>query len=160
MENNKSQSRFQEPEKRRGRVADAWAETLWDKLADRLARIRAKDDIKSILENLISEDEKKTALRRLAILALIREGKSYREIGKILWVSPQTISTVRKNVIGKYKHYKSYLAFYGGPIQYSAGRITRKKSFWKEFEEMLQDVDLWEIIKNPPRPPGMGIKQK
>ncbi|MEK7192226.1 MAG: Trp family transcriptional regulator, partial [Patescibacteria group bacterium] len=84
-------------------------------MAEKVAKTKSKNEVKRILENLISEDEKKMMLRRLAILALVQAGKSYQEIGEILWVSPQTISTVKKNSLGLMSNYKSYRNFYGGP---------------------------------------------
>ncbi len=49
-----------------------------------------------ILNSLLSEDEKGMVAKRLAAINLIRSGKSYREIGKILWMSPSTVSAKKE----------------------------------------------------------------
>ncbi len=140
----------------RGNSADKWSEQLWAKLLDKISKLNDGQEIRHILEKLISEDEKKMILKRLAVIALLRSGKSYREIGEILWLSPNTVSTIKKNIFGNHKHYKSYLAFYGGPIKLS-GEIKESKSF---LEELFGDIDLWNLIANPPRPRGIGLKNK
>ncbi len=59
-----------------------------------------------ILNSLLSEDEKGMVAKRLAAINLIRSGKSYREIGKILWMSPSTVSAIKKSM-GKTTGYQS-----------------------------------------------------
>lgn len=139
----------------RGRAAEKWMEALWDELLGKLNLIQSKEKLKRVVERLISAKEKKMILRRLAIEALVRSGKSYRQIGEILWISHPTISTVKKNIFNV-GNYKSYRKFYKGPRQYSVDEIKSEKSF---LEELFGDVDIWEIIKNPPRPPGTGLKR-
>lgn len=144
-----------------GKEAEVWQERLWGKLMAKIASINSQPETKKILENLISDHEKKTILRRLAVKALIQSGKTYQEIAEILWVSPQTISITKKNVLNNLNSYKSYKRFYGGPIKYSGlGEVKMKKSFLEKLEELLEGVDLWDIITNPPRPPGIGLKNK
>ncbi|KKU83744.1 MAG: hypothetical protein UY12_C0031G0008, partial [Parcubacteria group bacterium GW2011_GWA2_47_8b] len=46
-------------------------EDLWEKLADKIAKTESPKEVRNILENLVSKDEKKMILRRLAILALV-----------------------------------------------------------------------------------------
>lgn len=140
----------------RGKVAEEWMEELWNRLLNKLLLAKSKKHLQGLLEKLISEEEKKTILRRIAVMTLVRAGKSYREIGEILWIAHPTISTIKKNFFSNHKNYKSYLAFYGGPRKYSSWNIKIKKSLW---EELFGDVDLWELLKNPPRPPGIGLRQ-
>ncbi|MFA5134079.1 MAG: hypothetical protein WC459_04740 [Patescibacteria group bacterium] len=59
-----------------------------------------------ILNSLLSADEKGTMAKRLAAINLIKLGKSYKEIGKILWMSPSTVSAIKKNM-GKTTGYQS-----------------------------------------------------
>jgi len=59
-----------------------------------------------ILSSLLSVDEKEAIMKRLAAVNLIRAGKSYKEIGKILWMSPSTVSAVKKSM-AKATGYKS-----------------------------------------------------
>jgi len=130
-------------------------EDLWNELINKITASNSKKEVKKILEGLVSDYEKKIILRRLGVLAFARSGKSYRETSEALWLSPNTISTIRKNILSNKNSYKSYRKFYGGPRMYS-GATRIPKSFWEEF----LDVDLWDLIKNPPRPPGTGIKNK
>jgi transposase len=37
-------------------------------------------------------------VKRAAAISLIKEGKKYREIGKILWISPSAISSIKKSI--------------------------------------------------------------
>lgn len=136
--------------------AEQWSEKLWVGLISKIHQAKSEREIQSLLEKLLSEDEKSMILKRLAVIALIRSGKSYKEISEILWLSPNTVSTIKKNLVNNNKNYQSYLAFYGGSKKYSSGRNKAKTSF---LEELFKDIDLWEVIKNPPRPPGIGLKR-
>ena len=140
-----------------GKSAEHWQKQLWEKLIYKVASAKSPKETKKILENLISDYEKKVILRRLAVTALVGSGKTYQEIGEILWMSPQTISTAKKNLFVSSHNYKSYKYFYGGPIEYSSFSKTKnKKSF---LEELFGDVDFWDLLTNPPRPPGTGIRR-
>lgn len=141
---------------KKGRLADEWSEQLWRKLINEIAKTTDEKETQRILEKLVSESEKKMILKRLAVVALVQSGKSYREIGKILWLSPNTVSTIKKNIFDNHRYYKSYLDFYGGPIKWSS-EITTSKTF---LEKLFRDIDLWDLITNPPRPKGMGLKNK
>ena len=103
--------------------AEQWAQKLWAELILKIQQAESEKEINFLLERLFSEDEKSMVLKRLAVIALIRSGKSYREISEILWLSPNTISTIKKNLFGNNKNYKSYLAFYGGPKKYGSTKI-------------------------------------
>ncbi len=139
-----------------GKVAEQWQKQLWEKLMNKITSVKSPKETKKILGNLISDYEKKVVLRRLAVTALVKSGKTYQEIGEILWMSPQTISTMKKNLFGNSNNYKSYKHFYGGPIKYSGlGTTKSKKSF---LEELFEGVDFGDLLTNPPRPPGTGIK--
>ncbi len=131
-----------------GKSANEWAESLWEKLTERIAAIKSKNEIKQIMENLITQDEKKMVLRRLAVLALLHEGKSYQEIGEILWVSPQTISTIKKNSTGLIGNYKSYRNFYGGPIKFSDD-IKYEEPFWVQIRDFLETLPQYGRFKTP-----------
>lgn len=134
----------------RGLETEKWMEGLWDRLLDKISKTNSKSEVRKILEKLMSKDERKMILRRLGVLTLVRSGKSYHEIGEILWISHATISTIKKNVFNSANNYKSYRDFYGGPRKYSSGPTIKKS--------ILEDIDLWDLFKNPPRPPGIGLK--
>lgn len=139
-----------------GKSAEKWAMFLWTEFASRLSKTKSAKELKLMLEKLLSEDEKKMIARRLATIGLLKSGKSYKEISEILWLSPNTVSSIKKNVIANHVHYKSYRDFYGGPKKWSSSSegMRIKKSFW---DELFGNIDFWEILKNPPRPVGMGL---
>lgn len=136
-----------------GRSAEKWSDLLWDKFLDKLSKAKSKKELRLMLEKLLAEGEKKMVARRLAVIALLRSGKSYQEIGEILWISPNTVSTIKKNILGNIENYKSYRKFYKGPTQWSSG-VRVQKSFW---ENLFGDIDLWDLLTHPPRPHGLGI---
>ena len=130
-----------------------WEALLWEQLVSRLAESKSAE-LKKNLDILISEDERRNILIRAAIIALISEGKSYKEISALLWVSPATISVIKKNIFGKFGSYKNYRLL----PKSSISRIeSGKKEINKSLPDIFSDIDLWELIKNPPRPPGIGI---
>ena len=91
-----------------GRLADQWAEDLWDGIIAAVARNTSKKEIQRFLDGILSKRERKVLLRRIAILTLVRSGKSYKEIGRVLWASPQTVSAIKKNFLSKTSSYKGY----------------------------------------------------
>lgn len=71
---------------------------LWLKFLENVKNSKPETTAK-IFNSLLSVDEKEVIAKRLAAINLIREGKSYKEIGKILWMSPSTISAIKKSII-------------------------------------------------------------
>ena len=62
---------------------------------------------KELLDLLITSHERQDLVRRVAAMESLSHGKSYKEIGDELWLSPQTISGIKKAL--KEKGYRSYL---------------------------------------------------
>lgn len=144
------------PKQMMGKEADKWVENLWEELLNKITSSNSKDKVRKLLEGLLSESEIKMISRRLGVIAFAKMGKSYREISETFWLSPNTISTIKKNIIDG-KIYKSYRKFYGGSKKYSSGPRIRQ-SLW---QKMLNDIDIWDLLTNPPRPIGIGlIKRK
>lgn len=106
------------------------------------------------MNSLFSEYEKKVVTKRLAALALIKSGRGVREIGRVLWMSTSTINALKKSLFSGQKIYQSQRSF-KTVKKITPSRILIKKSW---LEELMKDVDLWELLKNPPRPTGMGLK--
>ncbi len=75
-----------------------WEEFVWQKLIEEIAKIQSKEKVRVFLESLISEAEKNFIIKRLIAMSLIKKGKKYREIGEILWISPNTISAIKKSI--------------------------------------------------------------
>jgi uncharacterized protein YerC len=73
-----------------------WEDVYWEKLIKQ----------PKILKSFITNYERHILVLRIAVVARLNNGKSYREISKELWLSPQTISSIKK-AINK-KGYESY----------------------------------------------------
>jgi len=76
-----------------------WEQYIWKEILEKLAGAKSKKEISAILSRLLSSYEKKMMIRRFIAMRLIRSGRTYREIGEILWVSPTTISAIKKNLL-------------------------------------------------------------
>lgn len=131
-----------------------WEEFLWDRFLDRVSDLKSKKQSRKVFDALFSDYERKIIVRRLAAMALIREGKGTREISRILWLSTSTVSNLKKNLLGNNEIYKSR----------RSSRIIRTKHNTNQpmqhsWLDDLFSVDLWELIKNPPRPSGTGLKK-
>lgn len=83
---------------------------MWQKFIEILEKKRGRNYLNKFLNNFFSEHEKKAVIKRLAAIALIRQGKTYKEIGEILWLAPNTISSIRKSLRNS-QCYKSYRWF-------------------------------------------------
>ncbi|MEK7547052.1 MAG: Trp family transcriptional regulator [Patescibacteria group bacterium] len=101
-----------------GRGLTRWEENVWSKFLDNIEKASSKKEIAELLDNLLSSNEKILISKRLAAMALIKNGKSYREIGKILWISPGTVSALKKSV---------YLAANYKSNRYYAGKNRNEK---------------------------------
>lgn len=123
-----------------------WEDFLWDKLLVELSESKTKEKIEETLKKIIGNHERRLLLRRLTAMLLLQEGLNYREIGEILWLSPNTISTIKKNTTGERQHYRSRRKFPSRPKQYSPAiklDIERKKQeiTWKLIKEILNDIN-------------------
>lgn len=58
------------------------------KFLEELQRVNSEKQFKELLESVLSAKEKNLIINRLIAAALIKENKTYREIGEILWLSP------------------------------------------------------------------------
>jgi len=75
-----------------------WELALWEDFLERIERANLQQKIKPLFNSVLSQNEKRLIIRRLAAVSLIRKGKSYKEIGEILWLSPNTISSIKKGL--------------------------------------------------------------
>ncbi len=130
-----------------------WHDFLWKRFLEQFHDTKSKQAINAILSNY----EKRLITKRLATLVLIRDGVGVREIGRVLWLSRATISALKKSALGEPEAYKSSRSF-KKHLGNNGKNLTKNfKSVW--FEDFSKDIDLWEIIKNPPRPVGMGLRR-
>mgnify|MGYP001594541844 CR=1 FL=1 len=74
-----------------------WEKFLWQKIIGELSHSGSPEHTKNFLEGLLSEYERKFMMRRLTAILLLKEGLTYREVSRILWVSPNAISHIKKS---------------------------------------------------------------
>ncbi len=74
-----------------------WETACWRKILES----------KELLPLLITSHERRDLINRAAAIDRIISGKGYREIGDELWLSPQTISVIKKAI--NERAYRSYL---------------------------------------------------
>ena len=72
-----------------------WEEACWRKLLQS----------KKWLHRIITPYERHNIIMRAAAAHRLNKGASYNDIGKELWLSPQTISTIKKGMNGGYQSY-------------------------------------------------------
>ncbi len=75
-----------------------WEEKIWKKFLEDVENAEHKHKAAQFLDGILTASEKKFISKRLAALSLIKSGKSYTEIGKILWISPSTVSGLKKSI--------------------------------------------------------------
>lgn len=88
-----------------------WEVYLWEIILKNIGKSKSEEKLRNFLNNLLSETERKNIVRRLTVISLLRQGKTYREIGEILWISPGTISAIKKSLLN-YTNYRSKYDFY------------------------------------------------
>lgn len=73
---------------------------LWREFLKSLQASKSAGELGLILDRLLTVSEKSRIAKRWAALVLLKEGKSYKEIGRILWTGPQKISALKKSLCG------------------------------------------------------------
>ena len=115
---------------------------VWRKFLDKLKKNIFSKNSGEILENLLSSYEKKELARRLAVIALLSEGKTYRKISEILGVSHQTIRAIKKCALeNSSKFYNPY---------------RKKEKKGKPVPPISLIDDLADILSNWPTYSGKG----
>ncbi len=83
-----------------------WRDYLWKELVRKFSELNSASQSEIFLNKLLTKKEKDVLIKRLMIMVLIQKGKSYSEISEMLWLSPNTISAIKKGL--KNSEYKSY----------------------------------------------------
>ncbi|MBU6142052.1 hypothetical protein KGO95_02960 [Patescibacteria group bacterium] len=141
---------------------EAWKKEIWTRLADGLASMDLSGDVNEFLSTVITQKERDQIINRFAAIALLREGKSYKEIGEILWLSPQTISAIKKSIRGR----SSYVSRRTRHQKEFAGQAAarQEKGITAELSERL--LILFEIpepnlsIRHPRLRRALGLEKK
>lgn len=104
-----------------------WEIVTWDIVIAHLTALQKPKDMKLLFELFMTPHERSLFLRRIAAANRILEGQHYRAIGEELWLTPQTISAIKKAL--QNKHYKSY---------YERGKTERKKKVYSPPPKSLE----------------------
>ena len=126
-----------------------WEEFIWQKFTERLKNTKTSEQLKEILESVLGSREKNFMIKRLIAIALISQNKTYREIGEIIWLSPNTISSVKKNLFRK----SIYSGYKKSDIKFD--KNNKKKISKKEWADAALDLlNLFDRIPLPPMGKG------
>ena len=112
-----------------------------------LAKMTSSEEIEQSLNMLLTAYEKKQIINRAVATSLLRQGKSYKEIEEMLWLSPITISAIRKSI----KTQKEYVSGY----MRSKKHEKKQKPLTKEELGQLRFsswIDAFFTLPAPPLP--------
>lgn len=85
-----------------------WEENAWDKLVKQFTDLSATE-LKSLLEIITSPKERANILKRTAVIDQLIHGRSFRKISGELWVSLQTINSIKRGLKSeKFSSYSEY----------------------------------------------------
>ena len=123
-----------------------WEGVVWKKIVGGLADMESERGIEQILDRLMTFYEKQQIIKRASAISLLRQGKTYREIGELLWLSPQTISAIKKSTQTQTNHI-SYRTRNKKPVR--EGKLFLTKKEWRR-QHLKEWLDL--IFSLPPPP--------
>jgi uncharacterized protein YerC len=81
--------------KSRSQAWKEWERSAWQEVLEAIRAFEPERRVR-LLDALLTDHEKALIAKRLAALALMREGKTYRAIGAALRMSPSTIRMLKK----------------------------------------------------------------
>lgn len=116
-----------------------WEDYIWLKIINDLKELKSEKEIDGFLRNLLGFGERKMIIKRAVAISLIKQGKKYRDMGEILWISPSTISSIKKNIKNR--------AGYQG--RRNSGKIIQPR------EKYLFE-DWFNFLPSPPKMVGKG----
>lgn len=88
-----------------------WSAEVWQNLLNEMKN----PVLAAMFDSLLSSYEKNMIVHRIAAIAFIKKGMTYRQIGRELWLSPTTIRSLKKTLVGNAPHdYQSYRSVKNG----------------------------------------------
>ena len=122
-----------------------WEDYIWSQLTKKLAEIGSVKEIEDSLNILLTMHEKKQMIKRASAISLLRQGKSYLEIGERLWLSPTTISAIRKSMRTKGEYVSRY-------TRNKKPEKKQKQLTKKEWEQIQFSLWIESLFTLPPPP--------
>lgn len=129
-----------------------WEEYAWKQIAADLFKSKSELEMEALLDTFFASDEKKRAIKRAATISLLKQGAKYRDIEKLLWVSPSTVSAIKKSLREKVGYVSNY-------ERQNKKKKPPKSLTAKEWKKLKLKLRLETILTLPPPPPGVGIFQ-
>src|SRR3989344_4262956 len=107
-----------------------WGKYVWSVLIKEMAKSNSIKELEKILDVLLTSHEKQQMIRRASAVSFLKQGKSYREIGQILWLSPNTINAIRKSI----RTQEGYVSHY---MRNKKSKKKQKPLSKKELDQLL-----------------------
>ena len=86
------------PEIKNFKSRKEWETHVWKKVIEGLGKTNSFKEVEQSLNMLLTSYEKKQIINRAVAISLLRQGRSYSQIGEMLWLSPTTINAIRKSM--------------------------------------------------------------
>jgi len=122
-------------------------EIIWESVLEKFSNAKTQKEVESFFDSLITSQERENIARRLAVLSLVDKGLHYREIGEKLWVSPVTISTIKKSILSR--DYKSHHQLRKERSVLANNNIENKFVGESAFSQWLDHISF--LIENAPQ---------
>ena len=131
-----------------------WEANVWSKLIGGFTRISSPQEMEKSLNLLLTSHEKTQMIKRASAISLLKQGKSYREIGELLWLSPTTVNAIRKSLRRK----KGYVSDY---MHNKKPEKKQKPLTKKELGQLLFTIwaDSLFTLPSPPIPNSRLMRQ-
>ena len=105
---------------------------MFDIFTKVIADLRSSSDINEFISEFLSPGEKIMLAKRLSIAVLLARGYQYRDISKILKVSPPTIAQVAVNIKYAGKGYKR--------IVEKIIKSEETEEFWHKISDLFEEI--------------------
>ena len=122
------------PRASKRRVNKKLIKELSEQLADLIASLKSHEYISNFLDTFLTDEEKIMISKRLMLYILLEKGLSTTQITNTLNISPQTVSTHRKNWAKSRNPYRI--------IMRKMGERNKTSGVWKKINDALYPLDL------------------
>ena len=122
-----------------------WESYIWAKIVKGFAESNSAKEIEKSLDMLLTRHEKIQIINRASAISLLKREMSYREIGRMLWLSPQTISAIRKSIRSEGGYTSRY-------TRNKKSEIKQRPLTKEEWGQLKFDAWLESLFTLPPPP--------
>lgn len=137
-----------------------WEAHVWSKLVNGFVETNSAQEVAGALDMLLTAHEKKQMINRASAISLLKQGMSYSEIGKILWLSPTTISAIKKSI----REQAGYISRYARNKKSEIKQKPLTKEEWKQLKFSLWMESFFTLPYPPLRHPrlmrALGLDDK